>query len=374
YLSFDCGPHGTDNCGHAHADALAIELAAHGQPLLVDPGTLTYTGSPELRNAFRRSSAHNALLVDGEPSSLPAGPFSWKTIANCKTLSWLSERRFDYVEGTHDGYERLAEPTTHTRSILFLKNDYWLMRDRVSSTGSHKLALRFHFAPESKLQVVAASSETAAGAEAPDKVAQLLELSGEKVGLQIAAFCPERALEGRWSREESFVSQCYGSSEAAPVWTFSADLLGNSGTGQELITLLLPNSGQISTRFQVREVEAIGGRAFEIISADHCDLILLRDSHGKRVETVRLVSDFNLSWARFRNDRSEVPEELLELVVLDGQSVGLDGKEILRSAKLVQYLVASRVGERFRVETSAGLMDLSLPIGEMEVRKPASMV
>ena len=60
--------------------------------------------------------------------------------------------------------------------------------------------------------------------------------------------------------------------------------------------------------------------------------------------------------------------------MLDGQSVGLDGKEILRSAKLVQYLVASRVGERFRVETSAGLMDLSFPIGDMEVRKSASMV
>ena len=39
YLLFDCGPHGTDNCGHAHADALAIEVAANGQPLLIDPGT-----------------------------------------------------------------------------------------------------------------------------------------------------------------------------------------------------------------------------------------------------------------------------------------------------------------------------------------------
>src|SRR6185295_7706568 len=40
YLLFDCGPHGTDNCGHAHADALAIEVAANGRPMLVDPGTL----------------------------------------------------------------------------------------------------------------------------------------------------------------------------------------------------------------------------------------------------------------------------------------------------------------------------------------------
>jgi len=37
YLLFDCGPHGTDNCGHAHADALSFELAVNGRTLLVDP-------------------------------------------------------------------------------------------------------------------------------------------------------------------------------------------------------------------------------------------------------------------------------------------------------------------------------------------------
>ena len=40
------------NCGHAHADALAIELAACGRTLLVDPGTFTYTGEKELRDWF----------------------------------------------------------------------------------------------------------------------------------------------------------------------------------------------------------------------------------------------------------------------------------------------------------------------------------
>src|SRR5256714_11922732 len=56
YLLFDCGPHGMANCGHAHADALAIELAACGRTLLVDPGTFTYTGGKELREWFRSSA------------------------------------------------------------------------------------------------------------------------------------------------------------------------------------------------------------------------------------------------------------------------------------------------------------------------------
>ena len=58
YLLFDCGPHGWANCGHAHADALAFELSANGRPLLVDPGTCTYTGAKDLRDWFRSSAAH----------------------------------------------------------------------------------------------------------------------------------------------------------------------------------------------------------------------------------------------------------------------------------------------------------------------------
>ena len=358
YLLFDCGPHGNDNCGHAHADALAIELVANGRPMLVDPGTLTYTGSQKQRDMFRRSSAHNALLVDGESSSRPGGPFSWASVAQCESLSWISERRFDYVEGRHDGYERLPKPAMHTRSILFLKNDYWLMRDRLASIGSHHVALRFHFAPESNLQI--------SDPEAPNGVPQVLNLSGKKAGLQVAVFNKDKGEAGRWRREDSSVSQCYGSSESAPVGTFSAEFSGNNDASEELITLLLPNSGGNFAKFQVKEVEAIGGRAFEITNGNHCDLLMLRNSRSERVATVRLVSDFNLSWARFHRDQIE--GELLELLVMDGQHVELDGKEILRSAKQVQYLVASRSGDRFRVETNQGQVDLSFPIGDFEQR------
>src|SRR6185295_8626122 len=157
YLLFDCGPHGSGNCGHAHADALAIEVAAKGKTALVDPGSFTYTGSPESRNWFRGADAHNVLTIDGESSSVPAGPFSWHSIANCKLESWISERRFDYVSGGLDGNELLPGLLAQTRSILFLKNDYWLMRDRVVCNSRHDVNLRFHFPPNSNPQVTASA-------------------------------------------------------------------------------------------------------------------------------------------------------------------------------------------------------------------------
>jgi hypothetical protein len=146
------------------------------------------------------------------------------------------------------------------------------------------------------------------------------------------------------------------------VCTFSAISSANRGISDEVITVLLPSAGEKS-EFQVREVEAIGGRAFEITSADHCDLVVLKDSRRERVETVRLVSDFNWSWARFSNGNEQ--GELLELLVMDGRRLELDGNEIVKSGKRVNYLLASRVGDRFRVETSEGLLDLSFPIEDL---------
>src|SRR6185312_2734047 len=150
--------------------------------------------------------------------------------------------------GKHDGYERLAQPATHTRSILFLKNDYWLVRDRLSSTGDHELELRFHFAP---------------GAD-------------DEEHLRIASFAPCGSDPARRHRENGWFSDCYGSRETAPVLTFSSVFSGKSGEPDEVVTVLLPVGEGKSAKFEVKEVEAIGGRAFEITSGDHRDLILLR--------------------------------------------------------------------------------------------------
>src|SRR5205085_11345645 len=81
YAVIDCGPHGVQSCGHAHADQLAFEFAARGTTWLVDPGTFTYTGDAEMRDRFRSTAAHNTVTVDGEQQSTPAGPFAWTQIA-----------------------------------------------------------------------------------------------------------------------------------------------------------------------------------------------------------------------------------------------------------------------------------------------------
>jgi hypothetical protein len=90
YMLFDGAAHGAKGGAHAHADALSFELAAHGRTLLVDPGTYTYTKSPELRDQFRSTAAHNTLTIDGESSSVPATAFAWQHIANVSLEKWIT--------------------------------------------------------------------------------------------------------------------------------------------------------------------------------------------------------------------------------------------------------------------------------------------
>jgi hypothetical protein len=327
YLFFDCGPHGMLNCGHAHADALSFDLAASGVTQLVDPGTFTYTGSQEMRDWFRSSMAHNTLTIDGQSSSVSAGPFSWQTIAKCETSKWITHERFDFVRGSHDGYQRFPDPVEHARSILFLKNDYWILRDHLKSKASHQADLWFHFSANATPVIEASDSASAA------------VVTGE-LGIHLVAD------GGRWRREDGAVSDCYGSKVPARVYAYSLEISGNT----EIFTLLLPRNAASANPFSIREVEAIGGKAFELNHANGFDVVMIRGD-GQRVEMERLSADFEWTWVRFASREDRVP---VELVALGGSSIDLEGRTIFKWQNPVEYLVAKRVGPNFTGDTSDG--------------------
>ena len=236
YLLFDCGPHGSLACGHAHADALAIDVAANGRTVLVDPGTYTYTGSKDARDWFRGSHAHNTITVDGQSSSEPSGPFSWKTIARCSLEKWISEDRFDFIAAQHDGFTRLPDHVTVKREILFLKGDYWIIRDTIAAAGEHRLDISYHF-------------------DSPPGLEQALE---------ILCFGNNEKLE-----EEAFVSHCYGERKVAKALSFSASLNGNG----EIVTFLLPQKPGIHR--DVREIQTSEGRGFAVEGANLRDTVII---------------------------------------------------------------------------------------------------
>lgn len=316
YLLFDCGPHGTDNCGHAHADALSFELAVNGRSLLVDPGTYTYTGSQEMRDWFRSSLAHNTLTVDDESSSVADGPFSWKTIARSQCSSWITEERFDYVVGSHDGFTRLFERAAYTRSILFIKKDYWVLRDQLESRGTHQLQAWFHLDPRST------------PLHGKENSVRVISENGSATVLQMAAF----AKNSEWATEQGWVSECYGEKRATPVFVFMVLAKGS----EELVTFLLPEVAGPGEKPRVRQIEAINGSAFEIDCGGRHDVLMLRDPIatvvGDKIETARLASDFDVTWVRFEGSRTPG-----ELIVINGHTLQFEGRELVKSAERIEH-------------------------------------
>ena len=149
HLTFDAGPHGFLNGGHAHSDALSVTLTIGGVPFLIDSGTATYTGDAELRTRLRSSASHNTVTVDERSSAVPAGPFQWRTRAAAKLEASAFNPAFILAEGTHDGYA----PTQHRRLVVSGHDTGWLIVDWVSGQA-HVIDTHWHFDPSWDVSVV----------------------------------------------------------------------------------------------------------------------------------------------------------------------------------------------------------------------------
>ena len=149
HLVVDAGAHGYENGGHAHADALSMTLSVRGLPLLIDPGTGSYTCDAQVRDTFRSSALHNTVVVDGRSQSVPAGPFHWSHAARAEAHVWRTNPGFDYLEASHDGYA----PVIQRRHVLALHGDLLIVADLVDGDGSHDVQVHWHLDPRWSVEI-----------------------------------------------------------------------------------------------------------------------------------------------------------------------------------------------------------------------------
>ncbi len=133
---------------HTHADLLNVEMAAFGQPIIVDPGTHTYNGPWAERTYFRSAGAHNGLIVDGQGQTFAHRLFRWLFPPTGRTLAWQTDPVLDYYEGEHDGFRRLPGRPVHRRVVLSVRGEYWLVLDGLLGREWHGVELCLHFHPD----------------------------------------------------------------------------------------------------------------------------------------------------------------------------------------------------------------------------------
>jgi len=212
YLIFDCGSVGDG--GHGHYDALNIEIAANGGPLVVDPGRYTYCDDPpQWRRWFKGTAAHNTVTVDDADQTpyrrgKPKGPVARAHLEHRLTGGGLDVLCGEALSPVYD--------VVHRRRILFVNDEYWLIEDSLDGDEPHRYQLRFHLTPDQRDVAIAS---VRGGARA----------STSRLSIVVAGVATPGV-------EPGWVSFEYGTKHEAPVVTFTAD-----GTASaQFVTLLMP--------------------------------------------------------------------------------------------------------------------------------------
>jgi len=206
---------------------------------------------------------------------------------------------------------------------LFLKNNYWILRDRVSAAGSHAIKLMFHAVPGAILHA--------------ERNVMQISLPDSPGGLWLTTFAPG----GAWNEESGWVSPCYGQKFEAPVAAYSVTVNGPS----ECLTVMIPAGNE---ECSVERIEAVHGTALRINYGERHDLLLSRGT-GKSgsAETERFFSDFDFTWASFADREASLPDQV---ILVGGQDFKIDGEGIVAARERIDYLVVHRSGDRFTSE------------------------
>lgn len=149
-----CGSTGLNGLGsHNHNDQLSYELNINKKDILVDPGAYIYTADPTSRNLFRSTGMHNTIRIDREEQNrfYPDVMFYMEDDAKAELIKFESEDNKIIFDGKHFGYERLSDPVTHQRDIIFYKKEI-LIKDSLDGKENHFVELFFHLAKNVKIR------------------------------------------------------------------------------------------------------------------------------------------------------------------------------------------------------------------------------
>jgi uncharacterized heparinase superfamily protein len=155
------GPSPAYQPGHAHSEALSIELSRDGRRLVVNAGVSTYERSEE-RLSQRRTASHSTLRIDGEEQSELWA--SHRCGRRCRCARGTTDGA---PWGEHYGYSRLPGRPVHRRTLLVADGDVTI-EDRLTGAGTHLVERFLHLHPDAAARL--------------DGSAVAIELKGEAAG------------------------------------------------------------------------------------------------------------------------------------------------------------------------------------------------
>lgn len=275
YLVFDTGPVGAGN--HGHLDALNVEIAAYGKPLIVDPGRYTYDeqGVSNWRARFRATSAHNTVTVNGRDQAIYKQRGVKRRILQPHPEAGLAHCDLNPSCAYLHGY--VSSPNyaaIHHRHIWFPDNRYWLIVDRIVAAETHDCALRFQLTPAAEGR---SNLRAIPGGTVINAPGLLLMISQDRPSVVL---------------ESSFVSKLYGSKHAAPRICATA-----AGSAVTFVSLVYPWRDRMPGVQLLRHAD---GGSIHVMDrkrqdiwnwSDSCGTVALRSNASEQIWHITAVND-----------------------------------------------------------------------------------
>lgn len=129
---------------HAHADVLSFVLWADGRPVVIDPGSGSYTG-PD-RAIARATRSHSTVEVDGLDQCEFWGPFRAAYMPHVARGAVVRRQGGTTLTASHDGYRQLIDPVRHTRTFVWLGQAGLVVIDRLEALDRHDVVSRIPLA------------------------------------------------------------------------------------------------------------------------------------------------------------------------------------------------------------------------------------
>lgn len=147
YLFADYGEVGLKGRGgHGHNDLFSFELTIDKKPIVIDPGTPTYTGDLDTHRQYRSTSFHNTVCVDDTEIADFMDHWRISDEADPFNVEYHIQESFDVIQGEHQGYSKLEDPVFHKRKIQFNKiSGELICEDSIDCIGYHKIERILHF-------------------------------------------------------------------------------------------------------------------------------------------------------------------------------------------------------------------------------------